>query len=260
LSEILFISDLHLAPERPATVELFLEFLRGRARDAAALYILGDLFDAWIGDDDDQPPYAEIRASLRDLTESGTRCHLMHGNRDFLIGRSFTRYTGCALVTDPARIDLAGTPTLLMHGDLLCTDDLAYQRFRRRIRNPVTRRFFLWKSLAKRRAIAADYRRKSGAAMTEKTQEIMDVSQRTVEDYMHRFQAERLIHGHTHRPADHSFTLDGKSVARIVLAEWREGSAEVLAVSQDGWSRERLGLQNTQRGLPRGSERMDTFR
>jgi UDP-2,3-diacylglucosamine hydrolase len=241
LSESLFISDLHLAPERPGAVALFRNFLRDRAPKADRLYILGDLFDAWIGDDDDQPPYPDIRAALRKLAESGTRCYVMHGNRDFLIGRDFARDTSCTLLDDPTLIDLTGTRILLMHGDLLCTDDLPYQRFRRRIRNPVVRRLFLWKSLAKRRAIAADYRRKSGLATAEKPEDIMDVSQQTVEDYMRRFRAERLIHGHTHRPADHFFALDAKSAARIVLAEWRENRAEVLVVSRNRWVRENIG-------------------
>jgi len=238
----LFISDLHLAPERPVTIECFLGLLRKRAREAQALYILGDLFDAWIGDDDDQPPYPEIRAALRGLTESGTDCYLMHGNRDFLIGRAFARDTGCKLLADPTPVDLAGTPTLLMHGDLLCTDDVPYQKFRRRIRNPLVRRLFLWKSLSERRAIAADYRRKSGAAIAEKTQAIMDVNQRTVEKYMRRFSAQRLIHGHTHRPADHSFMLDGNPVTRLVLTEWHTNRGEVLAVSENGWKREEIRL------------------
>jgi len=237
----LFISDLHLTPERPVAVELFLGFLRGRAREAGAIYILGDLFDAWIGDDDDQPPYPEIRAALRDLTASGTSCGLMRGNRDFLIGRAFARHTGCSLLRDPTLVDLAGTPSLLMHGDLLCTDDVPYQRFRRRVRNPIAKRLFLWKSLAKRRAIAADYRRKSGAATAQKTGNIMDVSQQTVEVFMRRFGAGRLIHGHTHRPGHHSFELDGKSAVRIVLGEWHETGAEALVVSQDGWGRETIG-------------------
>lgn len=238
MTQTLFISDLHLAPERLATVELFLGFLRGRAREAEVLYILGDLFDAWVGDDDDTPPYPALRSALRELTTSGTRCCLMHGNRDFLIGRTFARNTGCSLLRDPTLLDLAGTPTLLMHGDLLCTDDVPYQRFRRRVRNPIVQRLFLWKSLAKRRSIAADYREKSGAAMAEKREEIMDVNQETVDDYMRQFKAERLIHGHTHRPADHPFLLDGKAVTRSVLAEWREDIGEALVISTDGSQRE----------------------
>lgn len=242
LSETLFISDLHLAPERPATVELFLGFLRKRAREAVALYILGDLFDAWIGDDDDTPPYPEIRAALQALTTAGTRCYLMHGNRDFLIGRAFARDTGCSLVKEPGLVELAGARTLLMHGDLLCTNDVPYQKFRRRIRNPVVTRLALWKSLEKRRAIATGYRRKSGVAMTEKTTDIMDVNQETVEDYMRRFSAARLVHGHTHRPEDHDFKLDGRTVTRSVLAEWREDRGEVLVCSEGRWTREPVGV------------------
>lgn len=241
MSQSLFISDLHLAPERPATVELFLGLLRGRAREAEALYILGDLFDVWIGDDDDAQPYPQIRAALRELTASGTRCLIMHGNRDFLIGRAFARDTGCALLTDPTQVELAGTPTLLMHGDLLCTDDLPYQKFRRRVRNPVVTRLALWKSLKKRRQMAADYRDKSGMAMAGKTLEIMDVNQGTVEDYMRRFDAGRLIHGHTHRPADHRFDLEGRSVIRSVLAEWHEDRGELLVCSRGTWRREPVG-------------------
>lgn len=236
MSESLFISDLHLAPERPGAVELFTAFLAGRAREAAALFILGDLFDAWIGDDDDLPSYQAIRRALRGLTESGTRCALMRGNRDFLIGRAFARDTGCTLLEDPALLDLAGTPTLIMHGDLLCTDDIPYQKFRRRIRNPLVQRLFLWRSLARRRAIAADYRRKSGAATAEKHADIMDVNQQTVEDYMRRFGVQRLIHGHTHRPADHRFDLDGSAATRHVLAEWSADRGEALIIS-DGTAR-----------------------
>jgi len=245
MAETLFISDLHLAPDRSEVVELFLELLHTRARRARALYILGDLFDAWIGDDDDQPPYPEIRTALRRLTEGGTRGYLLHGNRDFLIGRAFVRDTGCMLLADPTRLDLAGTPTLLMHGDLLCTDDVPYQRFRQRIRNPLVKRLFLWRSLSRRRGIADDYRRKSGVAMAEKMPAIMDVSQGTVEAYLRRYRIYRLIHGHTHRPADHTFALDGRPATRLVLAEWHPNRGELLVVSEDGWRRERIGSDDT---------------
>jgi UDP-2,3-diacylglucosamine hydrolase len=238
MAESLFISDLHLAPERPATVDLFLEFLRGRAREAERLFILGDLFDAWIGDDDDTPPYPLIRSALKELTAAGTSCHLMHGNRDFLLGRRFARDTGCVLVADPTRLEIAGEPTLLMHGDLLCTDDVPYQGFRRRIRNPVVIRLFLWRSLARRRAIAADYRTKSGVATARKTEDIMDVSQTAVADFMRRHRVGKLIHGHTHRPADHGFELDGVPVVRSVLAEWHEEHGEVLVAAGGSWHRE----------------------
>lgn len=236
--ESLFVSDLHLAPERPETIELFIDFLGGRARRAGAVFILGDLFETWIGDDDDLPAYREVRAALRALTASGTRCALAHGNRDFLIGRAFLRDTGCALLGDPSLHRFGGEPTLLMHGDLLCTDDVPYQRFRRRIRNPVVTWLFRRKSLASRRAIAADYRRKSGAATSAKDARIMDVNPDTVLDYMRRNDASRLIHGHTHRPADHRLDLDGREARRHVLAQWHEDQGEALVHESGHWHRE----------------------
>ncbi|NEV61750.1 UDP-2,3-diacylglucosamine diphosphatase [Thiorhodococcus minor] len=236
--ESLFISDLHLAPERPATIALLLGFLGGRAREAERLFILGDLFETWIGDDDDAPTYVEIRAALRELVAAGTRCALMHGNRDFLIGRGFCSDTGCQLLKDPAVLQLGQERILLMHGDLLCTDDIPYQRFRRRIRNPLVIWLFRRKSLASRRAIAANYRRKSGAATSEKSQVIMDANEDTVTRYLSRYDATRLIHGHTHRPGDHSMDLGGKTAHRHVLAEWHENAAEALAHREDAWYRE----------------------
>ena len=238
--ETLFVSDLHLTRERPGAVEQFLRFLSDRARRAEALYILGDLFDAWIGDDDDRPPEPAVVGALRALSDSGTRLYFMHGNRDFLVGRRFARATGCTLLPDPVVVDLYGEPTLLMHGDLLCTDDVPYQRFRRRIRNPLVIRLFLWKRLAKRRAIADDYRKRSGQAVAEKTEAIMDVNADTVRRFMLRHGVSRLIHGHTHRPADHSFDLDGHQGKRIVLAEWHEDRGEVLSISPDEARRETL--------------------
>jgi len=219
-------------------VQLFLSFLDGRARRAQRLYILGDLFDAWIGDDDDTPPYPDVRAALRRLTTSGTECLLMRGNRDFLLGKRFCRETGCTLLGDPTLVHLDDRRTLLMHGDLLCTDDVAYQKFRRRVRNPLVTGLFLLKSLAKRRAIAEDYRRKSGAATAEKPAQIMDVNAATVDRYLRRFDAGLLIHGHTHRPADHDSTLDGRPVRRTVLAEWHETRGEALVHSRGEWHRE----------------------
>nr|WP_040731563.1 UDP-2,3-diacylglucosamine diphosphatase [Thiocapsa marina] len=234
----LFVSDLHLSPDRPATVELFLDFLAGRAREADQLYLLGDIFDAWIGDDDEGTPNTEVKAALAAVTASGVGGYLMHGNRDFLIGRTFCRETGCRLLRDPTLVRFAGEPTLLMHGDLLCTDDVAYQRFRRRIRNPLVQRLFLWRSLAARRKVAADYRRKSGAATAGKTSEIMDVNQETVARVMRRYGAARLIHGHTHRPADHRVQIDGREAVRSVLAEWHPDRGEMLIHDPSGWRRE----------------------
>lgn len=234
MSETLFISDLHLSPERPETINLFLRFLDTRARHAQELYILGDLFDAWIGDDDDTPPYPTILTALRSVSDSGTRLYFQHGNRDFLIGRRFARTTGCRLVRDPLRIDLYGTPTLLMHGDLLCTADLAYQRFRRYTHNPLLTQLFLLRRLTTRRTIAAEYRRRSGVATATKSAAIMDVSQDTVEAYMRRFEVRQLLHGHTHRPGRHDFSLNGVAATRWVLAEWHPEQASALCVNPEG--------------------------
>lgn len=236
--ETLFISDLHLSSERPTTIDLFLRFLRKRATRADTLYILGDLFDAWIGDDDDTPALQKVRTGLRELTAARTRCFFIHGNRDFLIGRDFARDTGITLLKDPAVVRLDGERVLLMHGDLLCTDDMAYQRFRRRIRNPIVIRLFLWRSLVKRRAVALSYRNKSGDATAMKAADIMDVNKQTVDDRMSRYRSFHLIHGHTHRPADHRFELGGRPALRSVLAEWHLDRGEVLVHRDGEWSRE----------------------
>ena len=238
MGEVLFVSDLHLSPDRPATARLFLDFLDGRARRTEALYILGDLFDVWVGDDDRAAFNLEIVNALHDLAEAGTSLYFMHGNRDFLIGRRFARASGCTLLKDPSVVDLGGTPTLLMHGDLLCTDDVAYQRFRRKARNPFFQRLFLLKGLERRRAIAADYRRKSGEATSLKPEAIMDVNQAAVEAALRKHGVTRLIHGHTHRPADHRFELDGQRVERIVLSEWHQDRGEVLCCADGKLRRE----------------------
>lgn len=234
-AETLFISDLHLSAERPALLALFLDFLRRRAAGAERLFILGDLFDAWIGDDDDALP--EVRRALRALTRAGTGCALMHGNRDFLIGRRFARATGCRLIRDPYRIRLGGAPALLMHGDLLCTDDISYQRFRRRVRNPIVQRLFLWSPLQQRRRIAHDYRRRSAAATAGKGTEIMDVNAEAVARRLRRHRVQRLVHGHTHRPGDHRLVLDGRERVRHVLADWSDQRGEALVHRDGEWNR-----------------------
>jgi UDP-2,3-diacylglucosamine hydrolase len=164
----------------------------------------------------------------------------MAGNRDFLIGRRFARATGCGLLPDPCLADLYGQRTLLTHGDLLCSDDRDYQRFRRRVRNPLVRWLFLLRGLERRRAIAANYRRLSQTAMADKPLGIMDANQDTICAYLRRYGSQRLIHGHTHRPAQHQFPLDGQTARRWVLADWRETSGEVLVVSAAGTQVETL--------------------
>jgi UDP-2,3-diacylglucosamine hydrolase len=237
-AELLFISDLHLSSQRPALTRLFIDFLRHQALGAGALYILGDLFDVWIGDDDD--PLPAVRQGLRALTDSGTACWIMQGNRDFLLGRRFARATGCRLLRDPWRLELDGEAILLTHGDRLCTDDIAYQRFRQRVRNPLVKQLFLWAPLARRQRIARDYRQRSAAAMADKPREIMDVNATAVRAQMRRFGVTRLIHGHTHRPGDHRLSLDGRPVLRQVLADWRDEQGEALVYRAGTWLREQV--------------------
>jgi len=226
----LFISDLHLSPQRPGTLRLFLRFLEEQAAGAEHLYILGDLFDAWIGDDDQTPPIPEILNAMRHCSERGTRLFFMHGNRDFLIGDGFARATGCSLLQDPTRLDLNGTPTLLMHGDLLCTDDEDYQQARKLLRSPPFIQELMRKSIPERIAMAAEFRTRSGEATSLKSSDIMDANQQTVELTMREQGVTRLIHGHTHRPASHRFKLDDKTAERIVLPEWHEQKGGYLRV------------------------------
>ncbi|MEW8213038.1 MAG: UDP-2,3-diacylglucosamine diphosphatase, partial [Candidatus Thiodiazotropha taylori] len=220
----------------------FLDFLRFRAPKAQTLYILGDLFDAWLGDDDRQSIAVEVRQALQALNQSGTQLKIMHGNRDFLLGEDFCQASGAQLISDPCLIDLYGTPTLLMHGDLLCTDDQEYQAFRKQIRSAEFANHFLALSIDQRIAVAQEYRAKSGEANAQKSDNIMDVNQQAVELALQQHQAQRLIHGHTHRPADHRFTLDNRSVSRHVLGEWHGDHAEILCATEDGVTRETITL------------------
>ncbi|OGT53295.1 MAG: UDP-2,3-diacylglucosamine diphosphatase [Gammaproteobacteria bacterium RIFCSPHIGHO2_12_FULL_42_13] len=228
-----FIADLHLTEEQKNITQLFLTFLKTCGRDVDALYILGDLFEVWIGDDDSSAFHAQIKAALRQATENGLSIYLMHGNRDFLIGKKFMRDTGCRLLTDPCVINLYGVSILLMHGDTLCTQDMDYLKFRKKARNCLLQRLFLWKSLKKRRAIAAKMREVSRQHTSTTPDYIMDVTQNEVVRVMKKYQVQYLIHGHTHRPAMHEFTIDNQDVTRIVLGPWHEhGSA--LDWNQDG--------------------------
>ena len=219
---VLFISDLHLDAEHPETIRRFSTFMQRDARNASELYILGDLFEAWIGDDDDDARLQPIVAALREVTRSGVPCAVMHGNRDFLIGERFCASTGCRLLGDYERIEINGEPVLLTHGDLLCTDDTRYQALRGQLRSPAWQRDFLAKTVAERRKIATDLRQMSAVEIAAKSEYIMDVNQGTVERTMREFDVRLLLHGHTHRPAIHRFTLDGHPAQRIVLGAWYE--------------------------------------
>jgi UDP-2,3-diacylglucosamine hydrolase len=234
---VLFISDLHLALEKPAITQRFLNFLKTKATKAEALYILGDFFDVWVGDDDFMPPINKIKKQLKQLTASGVNVYLQRGNRDFLLGEKFCRQTGLVLLEDYAVINLFGVKTLLTHGDLLCTDDLAYQAFRKKSHTVAWRQNVLSKPLLLRLLVARWYRFRSFFHKKNKSQQIMDVNQQTLMEIMAQYHVTRLIHGHTHRPATHEFKLDDKNYQRFVLAEWTDDEASLLSWSQQGYEK-----------------------
>jgi len=222
----LFISDLHLEDDRPATSRWLLDFLSGPATDAEALYILGDLFEAWIGDDAVPATAREVAEALGELSSGGTRCYFMHGNRDFLLGERYAGQAGLTLLPETAVVDLYGTPTLLLHGDTLCTDDVEYQAFRRQTRNPAWQAGILSLSIEERLHLARNARDASKAHTGSTAMSIMDVNEAAVIAAFREHGVHRMIHGHTHRPAVHQHRLGGgETVERIVLADWyTEGS------------------------------------
>ncbi len=221
----LFISDLHLDESRPHIVELFSRFLAGEARHADALYILGDLFESWVGDDDDGAMAQDVATALRELRDSGVPVFFMHGNRDFLLGEDYAARSGMTLLPDPTVVDLDSERVLLMHGDTLCTDDVDYQKFRTLVRDVKWQREFLAKPLGERRTFAAQARGESRKHTSAMRPEIMDVNQQAVEATMRAHDVRRLIHGHTHRPATHMFKLDKQTARRLVLGDWYEQSS-----------------------------------
>lgn len=242
----LFISDLHLDPSRPAITELFLRFLREDAAEAQALYILGDLFEAWVGDDEDSELAVAVKSALRALVDSGVPVSVMRGNRDFLLGPDFAAVTGVHLLADPCVAVLDGKPTLLLHGDLLCTDDTRYQEFRRQVRDPSWREQFLSQPLAARRAFAqqaraASHDHQQGLKQEGQLEAITDVNADAVSTMLERFGLRRMIHGHTHRPAIHSLRSGERGAQRVVLGDWYE-QGSVLRVSADGLELSQLAL------------------
>jgi UDP-2,3-diacylglucosamine hydrolase len=223
----MFISDLHLDPERPDITRLFGAFLDGEARSADALYILGDLFEAWVGDDDPSELGDYVAVKLRALSDKGVPVYFQHGNRDFLVGREFAQRAGATLLPEHAVAVLYGKPVLLMHGDTLCTDDLAYQAFRAQTRNPAWRAQFLAQPLAARLAFAAQARAASQQRQQTMQQDdraqfetVTDVSPAAVRETFARYGVDTIIHGHTHRPATHGIDVDGRACRRIVLGDW----------------------------------------
>ncbi len=237
---IIFISDLHISLEKTEITRRFIAFLENQAKKAQAIYILGDLFDTWIGDDDNTPPNKTIKKKLKHLTDSGVQVFLQQGNRDFLIGRKFCRETGITLLDDYAVVDIHGVKTLLTHGDLLCSDDLPYQEFRKKSHTAEWKQNVLSKPLFVRLLAARWYRLRSHFHKRKKSQDIMDVNQQTVIDIMQKHNCFRLIHGHTHRPAVHNFEINQQPSQRFVLADWKKDSAETLHWTDEGYRIEKI--------------------
>jgi UDP-2,3-diacylglucosamine hydrolase len=230
----LFVSDLHLSAQRPQLVIAFHDFVRGPARGAVALYAIGDIFDLWLGDDQLRDPLAaSVADAFAGLAKSGTQVYLQRGNRDFLLGERFAKASGATLLADAVVHDVHGTPTLIMHGDQLCTDDVGYQRFRAWWQDPAHRRRFLALPMFARRGIGATLRASSRRAMGNKPEVIMDVNAGAVASAMRERGVTRLIHGHTHRPARHTLEIDGRVCERQVLADWYR-KASYLEVSETG--------------------------
>ncbi|TVT69587.1 MAG: UDP-2,3-diacylglucosamine diphosphatase [Pseudomonas sp.] len=223
---ILLISDLHLEEERPDITRAFLHFLATRACQAEALYILGDFFEVWIGDDAMTPFQQSIADALRALSERGTRIYLMHGNRDFMLGKGFCRAAGCTLLGDPSVVELGGERVLLMHGDSLCTRDEGYMRLRRLLRNPLSLFILRHLPLSTRRKLARKLRNESRAQTRIKASDIIDVTPELIPRVLAEHGVRTLIHGHTHRPATHELEVDGRPARRIVLGDW----------DQQGWA------------------------
>ena len=237
----LLISDLHLDATRPDITALFLDWLQQAARQASWLGILGDLFEAWVGDDTDDPLAARVADALRALADSGVRIDFIRGNRDFLIGQAWAERAGLRILPDPCVIELGGAPVLLLHGDLLCTDDTAYQAFRQQSRTPAWRAQVLAQPLAVRKAMADQARAASRAHQSGLDEAIMDANADAIRALFRRYGVRRMIHGHTHRPAIHDLDIDGVPHQRIVLGDWyTQGSC--LRIDASGFTLQTLPL------------------
>ncbi|HSC84785.1 MAG TPA: UDP-2,3-diacylglucosamine diphosphatase [Pseudomonas sp.] len=238
---ILLISDLHLEEQRPDISRAFVHFLQTRAPQAEALYILGDFFEVWIGDDAMTPFQREIAHALRQLSDSGTQIFLMHGNRDFMLGQAFCREAGCTLLPDPSIVQLNGEPVLLMHGDSLCTLDVGYMKLRRLLRNPLSLFILRHLPLATRHKLARKLRNESRTQTRMKASDIIDVTPEEVPRVMAAHSVRTLIHGHTHRPAMHELQVGGAPARRIVLGDWdRQGWA--LQIDEHGYQQAPFAL------------------
>lgn len=230
----LFISDLHLDAAAPAITRQFLQFLSGRGRDAERLYILGDLFEVWVGDDDDDAHTADVLGALRDFAESGVDTFFMRGNRDFIAGDGFAERAGCTLLADPHLAQFDGQRVLLSHGDAYCTDDHEYQAFRLQTRSPAWQQQILALPLAERRQLARNLREQSHLAMAGKSAAIMDVNSDAIAAVITEYDVTTMVHGHTHRPCVHRHALGGRQATRIVLGDWYD-QASFLALERGRW-------------------------
>lgn len=235
MSYVLFMSDMHLDSSRPDITQLFIDYLAEHGAQADAIYLLGDLFEVWLGDKVSLPDYRNVISTLSSLVRGGTPIFAMRGNRDFLLSTQFSAASGITLLKDPAVIDLYGKPTLISHGDLLCTDDVQYQRFRKIVNNKVVQ----WLALhlipdSRKRKISQDMREASKRAQAEKTADIMDVNTDAVMQWFRRYNVAQLIHGHTHRPGVHRYELGNKTVQRWVLGDWyTQGSVLKVCTGED---------------------------
>lgn len=231
---IYFISDLHLRGDQPSLLQLFEKFINQLTDDAEAVYILGDLFEVWLGDDMVLPDYQPALKALHRLTQRGVPVYVMYGNRDFLMREQFCQQTGASLLADPSLINLFGVPTVLLHGDTLCTDDVRYQQFRAMVRNPAFQNSFLAKTPTERLAVVKEYRQMSVAETSNKSMDIMDVNLQTVVKVLQQQQVYQMIHGHTHRPAIHEVPVDGTMAKRIVLSDWHADRGNYLKCTPSG--------------------------
>ena len=234
MAKHLFIADLHLAPERPEIIQLFIDFLNQQATQAESLYILGDFVEYWLGDDDNAKGLDNVFNALKQLADKGLKIFVMHGNRDFLMSEAHARRYNCTLIHEPYIVNFDNQPVLLMHGDTLCTDDVSYQEFRSVLRSDAWKNDFLSKPLAERKKIAQGLREQSQAATRDKQAEIMDVNADAVTKTFIDNNVALIIHGHTHRPAIHELTINNRQVKRIVLGDWFDhGSLLALNSTND---------------------------
>lgn len=234
MQDILLISDLHLDEEQPAITAALLAFLEREAPRAHTLYVLGDLFESWVGDDHETPLIAQVTAAFRRFSDAGRALYFMHGNRDFLLGTAFAARCGGTLLAENTLVDLHGTRTLLLHGDSLCTDDHEYQKFRAMVRSAAWQQGVVGQPLAARLALAAKIRGESKMRNANKAENIMDVNDDAVKDALHAQGADAMIHGHTHRPGVHSLDLGDRQATRYVLGDWHPHKGWCLRANAHG--------------------------